>query len=131
MKVFKAIVISVCAFMITACSTTTKFPVSRFVPAADISATKKTDSNNNYMLEVTSRNLASADRLNPSGNNYSIWIVTNEQGIKNVGQLDIRNAAKSTFKTSTPFDFNEIFITVEDQGDLSYPTGREIARTKI
>lgn len=120
-----------CAVMVNACATTSKFPVSGFVPAADISAKKKTDSNNNYMLEVTSRNLASADRLNPSGNNYSIWIVTDNQGIKNVGQLDIRNARKSTFKTSTPFDFNEIFITVEDQGDLSYPTGREVTRTKI
>ncbi len=118
-------------FLVTSCATKAKFPISSVVPAADISAKKKTDSNNNITLEITSRNLASPDRLNPSGNNYSVWIVTKDYGIKNVGQLIVDNAKKNTFKTVTPFDFDEVFITVEDQGDLKYPTGREISRTKI
>ena len=116
---------------LSSCATTSKFPVSSTAPAADISAKKKTDSNKNITLEITSRNLASPDRLNPSGKNYSIWIVTKEYGVKNAGQLMIKNAKKSTFKTTTPFDFDEIFITVENQGDLKYPTGTEISRTKI
>lgn len=116
---------------LTSCVTTAKFPVSSVVPAADISAKIKTDSNKNVTLEITARNLASPDRLNPSGSNYSIWIVTKEYGVKNVGQLMIRNAKKSTFKTVIPFEFNEVFITVENQGDLKYPTGTEISRTKI
>ena len=56
-------------FLVTSCATKAKFPISSVVPAADISAKKKTDSNNNITLEITSRNLASPDRLNPSGNN--------------------------------------------------------------
>jgi hypothetical protein len=35
------------------------------------------------------------------------------------------------FKTVTPFDFDEVFITIENQGDSNYPLGVEIARTKI
>jgi hypothetical protein len=49
----------------------------------------------------------------------------------NVGQMNVENAKKSTFKTATPFDFDEVFITVEEQGDLKFPSGTEIARTKI
>src|SRR5690606_3853109 len=114
-----------------ACATTAQFPVSNLVPAADIIAKKTTDSNKNIILTITAQNLASPNRLNPSGNNYSVWIVTKEDEIKNVGRLIIKNAKKSTFKTATPFDFDEVFITVENQGDLKSPTGREISRTKI
>lgn len=131
MKKLNQILTVLFVLTLTSCATTAKFPVSSTAPAADISAKKKTDSHKNITLEITARNLASPDRLNPAGNNYSVWIVTKEYGVKNVGQLMIRNAKKSSFKTTTPFDFNEIFITVENQGDLKYPTGTEISRTKI
>ncbi|PKQ43947.1 hypothetical protein [Confluentibacter flavum] len=131
MNTIKTLLIVVSILVLHSCATSATFPVSDLVPAADISAKKKTDSNKNITLEITARNLASPDRLKPSGNNYSVWIVTEEHGIKNVGQLIIDNAEKSTLKTVTPFDFNELFITVEDQGDLKYPTGTEVSRTRI
>jgi hypothetical protein len=117
--------------LLNACATTAKFPTSSVVPAADISAKKKTDRNNNYIIEITARNLASADRLTPPSTNYSIWMVTKSNGIKNIGQLMIKNAKKSTFKTVTPFDFTEIFITAENQGNSTYPAGIEISRTSL
>lgn len=117
--------------LLYSCSTTTKFPISSVVPAANISVKKSTDKQHNYTLELKAENLASADRLDPPGNNYSIWIVTSEYGIKNAGQLNVDNAKKSSFKTVTPFDFDEVFITVENQGDLQYPRGVEIARAKM
>ena len=67
----------------------------------------------------------------PAGTNYSIWVVTKGQGTKNVGQLLVSNGDKATFKTTTAFDFDEVFITVENQSDLTYPTGVEISRTKF
>lgn len=75
-------------------ASTAKFPVSDVVPAVNIIAKKKTDGNKNVFLEVTAQNLANPKRLNPPENNYSIWIVANGYGIKNVGQLIIRNAKK-------------------------------------
>ena len=113
------------------CATYIKFPVSKVTPAADISAKKKINSQKNFSLEIIANNLADANRLNPPGHNYSIWIVTKSHGIKNVGQLNVENAQKTVFKTITPFDFDEVFITLENQGDLNYPLGVEIARTKI
>jgi len=131
MKAIKPLLILAAILILNACATTAQFPISNLVPAADIIAKKTTDSNKNIILTITAQNLASANRLNPSGNNYSVWIVTKEDEIKNVGRLIIKNAKKSTFKTATPFDFDEVFITVENQGDLKSPTGREISRTKI
>lgn len=117
--------------LLSSCATTAKFPVSEIAPASDIRATKKTDANENITLEIIAKNLASPERLNPAGKVYSIWVVTNEYGVKNVGQLIVDNGSKSKFKTVTPFDFSEVFITVENDGNLKYPTGAEISRTKI
>lgn len=131
MKKIKFLVSIVIFTFLTSCATKAKFPVSTTVPAAEISAKKKTDNNKNITLEIVVKNLASSDRLSPPGNNYSVWIVTKDYGIKNVGQIQVDNGKKAKFKTVTPFEFNEVFITVENQGDLKYPTGQEISRTKI
>lgn len=131
MKIVKSLIIVALTLVLASCGTTAKFPVSGIAPAADITAKKKTDNHNNITLQITAKSLASPDRLNPAGSNYSVWVVTNDYGIKNVGQLIIQNAKKSTFKTVTPFDFSEVFITVEEQGNLLTPSGVEISRTKM
>lgn len=122
------LLVSVLVFL-TSCATTAKFPVSSITPAAEITAKKKQDKNNNYIIEVTAKNLASADRVDPTKKNYNVWIVTENNGTKNAGMLVNKNAKTATLKTSTPFDVKEIFITAEDQGNYSYPVGVEISRT--
>jgi len=117
--------------LLTSCATATKFPVSSVTPAAEITAKKKQDKNNNYVMEVVAKNLASANRVDSTKNIYSVWIVTENNGTKNAGMLVNKNAKTATLKTSTPFDIKEIFITAEDQGDYSYPVGIEISRTSF
>jgi len=115
--------------LMTSCASTAKFPVSSTVPSADITAKKKQDKNNNYVIELTAQNLAEASRLSPPKNNYSVWIITENGVTKNIGQLNNKNAKKAILKTTTPFDVREIFITAEDQANLNYPSGTEISRT--
>lgn len=117
--------------VLSSCSSTAKFPVSSVTPAAEIVAKMKEDKNNNSVVEVTAKNLASADRLNPPKNNYVVWIVTDDNGIKNIGQLMNKNGNKSVLETTTPFKVKEIFITAEDQGNISFPGGVEISRTSF
>ncbi len=124
------IVIAVVALM-TSCTSTAKFPISSSVPAAEITATKKQDKNKNYVIELTARNLAEASRLNRRIHNYSVWIVEENGSIKNAGQLNNKNAKKAVLEIVTPFDIKEIFITAEEEGDLSYPAGTEISRTRF
>jgi hypothetical protein len=113
------------------CSSIATFPVSSAVPAAKITAKKTLDDNKNSLIELKAENLASADRLDPPMNNYSVWILTENNGVKNIGQLNNTNAKKTILKTLTTFEVDEIFITAEEQGNLSYPQGLEISRTKF
>lgn len=131
MKIIKLIPIGVILFLVTSCTTTVKFPVSNLVPAAEISATKKKDKNNNYDIKVTTRYLANPNRLNPPKNFYVVWIVTDNNQIKNIGQLIQKGSKKVVLTTTTPFAVKEIFITAEDRGDVTYPGNTEITRKKL
>ena len=129
MKIIKNFATIGVVVLMISCVSTAKFPVSSTVPAAEITAKIKQDKNKNYVIELTARNLAEASRLNPQMNNYSVWIVEVNGTTKNVGQLTNKNAQKVVLKTVTPFNVKEIFITAEEQGNLSYPAGIEISRT--
>ncbi len=129
MKKLKRLLFITVITLLSACATKVNFPLSNIVPAAEITATKKQDNNDNYAIEVIAENLASAERLSPAKNNYSVWIVTENNGTKNIGQMTNKNAEKVTLKTTTPFNVKEIFITAEEQSNLTYPTGVEISRT--
>ena len=131
MKKGRNVLLVATLLFLTSCASITKFPVSNTVPAAEITAKTKQDKNKNYSIEITAKNLASPDRLNPPKNNYNVWIVTEENGTKNLGMLTNKNAKTAVLKTRTPFKVIEIFITAEDQGNLSYPNGIEISRTNI
>ena len=129
MKTIKNVILSVaCMFLMASCATTVKFPISTVTPAAVISAKMKKDKNNNYAITITAKNLASVERLTPPKKTYVVWIVIKENEVKNVGQFKIKNAVTATLETMTSFKPRVIFITAEDQGDVSYPSGIEITR---
>jgi hypothetical protein len=131
MKTIKNFILIVLTVLISSCASIANFPVSSIVPAAEIKAKKKQDQNSNYIIELTAENLAEASRLNPPMNNYSVWITVESGGIKNIGQLSNKNAKTAVLKSLTPFNVMEIFITAEKQGNLTYPEGVEISRTKF
>ncbi|MDD3320393.1 MAG: hypothetical protein PHS59_02995 [Paludibacter sp.] len=131
MNTLRNLIFFAIALFLTSCVATVKFPISDATPAAEIMAKMKQDKNKNYVIEVTAIHMASADRLNPPKKCYVAWIVSENNGILNIGQLNNKNAEKLYLKTITPFIVNEIFITAEEQGDISYPYGTEISRTSF
>ena len=127
----KSIVLSVLMFVITSCATVVKFPVSTVEPAADITAKIKKNNQNNYVIEVTANYLASVERLSPPKKMYVVWMVTSENGINNIGQMKNENAQKMKLQTLTSFEPKEIFVTAEDEGNITFPSGIEISRAFI
>lgn len=127
-NVFTSVVLM---FLLTSCTSTTKFPVSSVTPEADISATVKKDKSNNYAISVTAKNLASAERLSPPKKTYIVWIETRDNGVKNIGQLKGKRDKDAKLETVSSFDPLEIIITAENESDISYPTGIEISRSRI
>jgi hypothetical protein len=118
-------------FLIPSCITITKFPVSTVTPAAEITAKITKDKQNNFVIQITANYLASIERLSPPKRTFVVWIVTKENGVKNIGLLNNENAKKSTLKTLSAFEPVEIFITAEETGNISAPSGIEISRAII
>jgi capsular polysaccharide biosynthesis protein len=121
--------ILVLSVLMAACASTAKFPVSSITPAGTIIAKMKKDRNKNYVISITADHLASAERLSPPKKTYVIWITTKDNSVKNIGQLKNKNAKKSVLETLSSFEPVEIFITAEDEGNISSPRGLEISRT--
>jgi len=117
--------------LLTSCVSIIKFPVSSVIPTAEITAQVKQDKKNNYVINITANYLASAQRLSPPKTTYVVWMVTKENSTANIGQFNGENAKKATLNTLTPFQPVELFITAENEGDLTSPNGPEISRVII
>jgi hypothetical protein len=132
MKTIKSLILSfVLAVLMTSCATTAKFPISSVTPAAEITAKLKKDKQDNFEITITAKYMADPERLMPPKRTYVVWIATRKSGIKNIGQLNNKNAQKSTLEALSAFEPEEIFITAEEEGDISYPSGTEISRIKL
>jgi hypothetical protein len=131
-----SISILVIFILLSACSKRINFATSTIVPAAEGVVKIKKDNNNNRSINIKIKNLAEPERLQISQSVYVVWMVTEENGVKNIGQL---TSSKSLFssqlegslKTVTPFIPTRIFITAELSGDISLPGSYVILETKI
>ncbi|WP_396176542.1 hypothetical protein [Flavobacterium sp.] len=108
------------------CSKKVQFENSPVVPAArgDVKISK--NSNKNYGIKIKFDNLAEVDRLDPPKKTYVIWMVTDQQSTKNIGQVKsgssmMSSKLKADFETATPFKPVKIFVTAEDDGNVEYP----------
>ncbi|GGD50709.1 hypothetical protein [Muriicola marianensis] len=118
--------------VLASCGTTKKtFPVSNLAPAAEITVKQKTDSNDNNEITVKAKYLASPERVSRGATAYVVWLVSEENGIKNIGALYNENGEDSELETITSFVGTEIFITAERQVGITRPDGVEITRVKL
>lgn len=117
--------------VLVSCTTTTKFPVSTVTPGADIQIDVKKVGASNYKTSVTSYNLASADRLDPPQAAYVIWVVSNSDVLRNVGNFTKAGDNKLFFSAYFPYQISEIFITAESTAGACKPEGVEITRIKF
>ncbi len=108
MKLYMYAVILGFAVLSNSCASVAKFPVSSTVPAAEITAKKMVDKNNNYVIELVAKNLANSERLDPPKSNFSVWIITDDNVIKNIGQLNNSNGKRTTLKTLTAFNVKDV-----------------------
>ena len=131
MKTFKTLIISALVILLSSCATSIKFPVSTVAPAADIVASVTKDQNGNTKITIKANNLAAAERLSPPKAAYVVWIVTERDGIHNIGRLSNKNVQSTGLETLTPFKLTEVFITAEDYADAIIPAGIEISRIQL
>ncbi|HLN53626.1 MAG TPA: hypothetical protein VK212_07945 [Lentimicrobium sp.] len=132
MKLLGFSIITATIIVLSGCANTTRFPVSSVAPAADIKAKTRLDKNSNKVVTVNAKNLASPERIDPSSTAYVIWGKSDEsEDIRNLGQLQNKNAETATLTTITPLDIDEIIITAEPSGNVTEPSGTEISRVEL
>jgi hypothetical protein len=122
-------------FSFNSCATSVSFLNSSVVPAARGSVKVKRDSNKNYVIQISLTDLAEVSRLQPSRLTYIVWMVTDRDLTKNIGQLNsskgfMSKQLKGSFKTVSSDKPVKIFITAEDDASIQYPGTQVVLSTE-
>jgi hypothetical protein len=122
-------------FSLNSCATSVSFLNSSVVPAAHGTVKVKRDNNKNYVIQISLTDLAEATRLQPSKLTYIVWMITDRQLTKNIGQLNsskgfMSKQLKGSFKTVSSDKPVQIFITAEDDAGVQYPGTQVILSTE-
>jgi hypothetical protein len=128
--IFTAIIV----FSVNSCATSVSFLNSSVVPAAQGTVKIKTDKNKNYVIQISLSNLVESTRLQPSKLTYIVWMVSDRELTKNIGQLNsskgfMSKALKGSFKTVSSDKPDKIYITAEDDAAIQYPGTQVVLST--
>jgi hypothetical protein len=120
-------------FYFSSCARKISFLTSSIVPAAEGTVKVNKDKNKNYHIQISLSNLAEPNRLQPSKNTYVVWMETNDNAVKNIGQINtstgfLSKKLKASFETVTPVKPTKIFLTAEDDANVQYP-GMQVVLT--
>lgn len=132
-NIFLGIFTIMIAFSFGSCARNFSFITSSVVPAARGNVKVSEDKNKNYVILVQIQNLAEVERLQQSKKTYIVWMVTDQEITKNIGQLNSSTSLfskqlKATLKTVSSTKPIKIFITAEDDASVQYP-GSQILST--
>jgi|SRR5690348_1399058 len=132
--IFSAGILVLIGLMLPSCARKMTFQNSTIVPSAEGSVKIKKDKNNNYAIDLSTIRLADPSRLDPPKAIYIVWMNTEQNGTKKVGQLKtssslLSKTLKSSLKTSVPYNPTGFFISAEDNADVLSPSGEIILRT--
>jgi hypothetical protein len=117
---------SFAVFVLTSCSHKVVFQSSSVVPAATGTVKMKHDKNENYTLKIRVNGLVDPERLIPSKKFYIVWMESEYNGVKNLGQLRSSSGLfskklKAELDAVTPFRPRSVFITSEYETAIQYP----------
>jgi hypothetical protein len=121
-------------FSFQSCATKINFLNSIVVPAAEGFVKVKKDNNNNYAIRIELSNLAESGRLQPAKRTYVVWMETDREVMKNIGQINsstslLSKRLKADFETVSPVKPTRIFITAEDDATIQYPGAQVVLST--
>jgi hypothetical protein len=113
-------------FSFSSCARKVSFLTSSVVPAAEGTVKLNKDKNKNYHIQIALSNLAEPNRLQPSKNTYVVWMETDDNAVKNIGQINtstgfLSKKLKASFETVSPVKPTKIFLTAEDDANVQYP----------
>ena len=123
-------------FLFESCARKIAFQSSTIVPGAEGTVKVKKDNNSNYTIQVELSNLAEPSKLEPAMKTYVIWMETEQEPVKNIGQINssssfLSKRLKANFETVSSIKPTRIFITAEDDGTIQYPGTKILTTTSF
>ena len=135
LKAFFLGVIALTFIQVSATAQKVHFNASAVVPAAQGTVKVRTDKDKGYNIDISIFHLAGPQRLQPAAKTYIVWMDTERNGTKNLGEMQskdgfLSSTLKAGLKTITPFRPTRIFITAEDVAAISNPHGQQVLTTR-
>src|SRR4051812_45995873 len=95
---------------LSSCTPKMTFLNSTIAPAATGGVAVKKDKNNNYVVNVSVMNLAEPKQLTPAKETYVVWMESDENSVKKLGQIAPRSKAlKGELKTTSTDKPKEVY----------------------
>ena len=134
-KTFIAGLIALTFVQVSADAQKVHFNTSTVVPAAEGTVKVSTNKDKGYNIDISILHLAGPRRLEPAAKTYIVWMDTERNGTKNLGEMQskdgfLSSTLKASMKTITPFRPTRIFITAEDVAAISNPQGQQVLTTR-
>lgn len=123
------------ALTLSACSSTMTFQDSPVVPAASGGVKVKKDKNNNYAITVNVMNLAEPKKLSPSRDVYIVWMQSDRDLVKKLGQISVNSgmfnkSLTGELRATETTQPNRVFITAENDAQTMNPSTEVVLTTK-
>ncbi len=128
-------VIALAVVQLSAQAQKVHFKTSSIVPAAEGTVKVSTNKDKGYNIRINILHLAGPQRLQPASKTYIVWMDTEQNSTKNLGEMQSKDgflskALKAHLTTTTPFKPTRIFITAEDVAAVSNPHGQQVLTTR-
>ena len=132
MKSILSVAVALClTFVLLSCGTSKMtFENSSVAPAATGDVKVKKDKNENYAVNVNVKNLAPSQKLTPSKEMYLVWMEDGKNPVKKLGRIDPSSSLKASLTALTTTEPTKLFITAEDNAEVTFPTGEMVLTTK-
>ncbi len=119
--------------MFCSCARKAVFEKSVVVPSASGKVKVKKDDNNNYVIEVSVKDLTPPGNLVPAKKAYLVWDEASN-GLFNIGQLAtsrsfISRGFRASLTTSSPNKPKRVFITAEEDANTLAPGSQVVLTT--
>lgn len=124
------------SFVLTSCGTQKMtFQNSAIVPGATGEVKVKKDRNENYAITLDVANLAESKKLTPPKELYMVWMEDGKSPVKKLGRIDpssgtFSKALKASLSAIATTEPTKIFISAEDNAEVTYPVGEIVLTTK-
>jgi hypothetical protein len=100
-------------------------------PSAVGTVNYKTDRNGNTEMEVKVDHLAPPANLVPPKTDYVVWVQAPGQAPENKGVLRVNSDQQGSIKMISPEKNLDVFVTAEDNPNVSQPSGPEVLRGSL